>query len=139
MGNRAYTRTWLARQLGVDRKTLRGYLVEYEVGWPPFSQSQPYLLATFGHIIEDVSPEFSAAFGWHADELRGQRTIFLQGREAPDAATLQELDARLFEPVIRGRRDHSEWTSWIYDRGYRRVDVDVYLTARDGELRIEFR
>jgi hypothetical protein len=37
MAGRPYSRAYLAGEVGLDPKTNRRYLVEYEVGWPPFN------------------------------------------------------------------------------------------------------
>jgi len=139
-GDRAYTRTWLAKRLGVDRKTLRKYLRDYGVGWPPFAQGQPYLQLTPECIITEVPPEFTEEFGYTPEQLLGHHARILQHHEGeglrPENVGIWRV---LIEPLLRGERDHAEWTSYIYDASAVYRDVNNHWVVVDGHVRWEFR
>lgn len=136
---RAYTKAELASHLGLDRKTLRKYLREYGVGWPPFSVGQPYLVTDLQRYILYVPPEFTAEFGWRSYQLENHHMRLLQNREGPQLPENGVLELKVLEPLVRGRLSHAEWVSWIYDDAARQRDVTVYLTMNGDMLRWEFR
>ena len=86
MAGKSYSRSYLAGRIGIDPKTNRRYLIEYQVGWPPFREELMYWVViapdTEGEFrIVEVDPNLAALIGRTPEEMIGMDSVSATGHD----------------------------------------------------------
>lgn len=139
MAGKAYSRAYLAEHLGLDPKTNRRYLDDYEVGWPPFAgNSTRYWLEIelqddgLFHVSE-VDPSYAALLGFDPAAMIGMTSPAATGHES-----VPEL-VQAAQQVLAGQPCPAMLLQWAVQQGTGRELWFATSLVRVSERRIRIR